>query len=140
MNPMDAECDATRVAAMTTQRAKTPKRILVVDDDRDGAEAVAVLLRLEGHTVDTAYDGVEALGVASRFHPQVVLLDVSMPELDGFDVAVRMRVNSWARGLKLIAVTGWNRAEDRDMARRSSFDGFLVKPLDFDRLLELLEE
>jgi len=137
---MNAECDATRVASMTTQRAKTPKRILVVDDDRDGAEAVAVLLRFEGHTVETAYDGVEALGMASRFHPQVVLLDVSMPELDGFDVAVRMRVNSWARGLKLIAVTGWNRAEDRDLARRSSFDGFLVKPLDFDRLLELLEE
>jgi CheY-like chemotaxis protein len=137
---MNAECDATRVTSMTTQRAKTPKRILVVDDDRDGAEAVAVLLRFEGHTVETAYDGVEALGMASRFHPQVVLLDVSMPELDGFDVAVRMRVNSWARGLKLIAVTGWNRAEDRDLARRSSFDGFLVKPLDFDRLLELLEE
>jgi CheY-like chemotaxis protein len=123
-----------------SQQAKTPRRILVVDDDRDGAEATAVLLRLEGHTVETAYDGVEALGVANRFHPQVVLLDVSMPELDGFDVAVRMRVNSWAKGLKLIAVTGWNRAEDRDLARRSSFDGFLVKPLDFDRLLELLEE
>jgi CheY-like chemotaxis protein len=123
-----------------SQQAKTPKRILVVDDDRDGAEATAVLLRLEGHTVETAYDGVEALGVANRFHPQVVLLDVSMPELDGFDVAVRMRVNSWAKGLKLIAITGWNRAEDRDLARRSSFDGFLVKPLDFDRLLELLEE
>ncbi len=121
-------------------QAKTPRRILVVDDDRDGAEATAVLLRLEGHTVETAYDGVEALGVANRFHPQVVLLDVSMPELDGFDVAVRMRVNSWAKGLRLIAVTGWNRAEDRDLARRSSFDGFLVKPLDFDRLLELLEE
>jgi two-component system, chemotaxis family, CheB/CheR fusion protein len=125
---------------MTPEVAKTPKRILVVDDDRDGAEAAAVLLRLEGHTVETAYDGVEALGVASRFHPQVVLLDVSMPELDGFDVAVRMRVNSWAKGLKLIAVTGWNRAEDRDLARRSSFDGFLVKPLDFDQLIELLEE
>jgi CheY-like chemotaxis protein len=123
-----------------SQQVKTPKRILVVDDDRDGAEATAVLLRLEGHTVETAYDGVEALGVANRFHPQVVLLDVSMPELDGFDVAVRMRVNSWAKGLRLIAITGWNRAEDRDLARRSSFDGFLVKPLDFDRLLELLEE
>jgi CheY-like chemotaxis protein len=123
-----------------SQQAKTPKRILVVDDDRDGAEAVAVLLRLDGHTVETAYDGVEALGVANRFHPEVVLLDVSMPELDGFDVAVRMRVNSWAKGLKLIAVTGWNRAEDRDLARRSSFHGFLVKPLDFDRLNELLEE
>ncbi len=120
--------------------SQAPKRILVVDDDRDGAEAIAVLLRMEGHNVETAYDGVEALGVASRFHPQVVLLDVSMPELDGFDVAVRMRVNSWAKGLKLIAITGWNRAEDRDLARRSSFDGFLVKPLDFDRLLELLEE
>jgi CheY-like chemotaxis protein len=119
---------------------KEPKRILVVDDDRDGAEAVAVLLRLEGHTVETAYDGVEALGIASRFHPQVVLLDVSMPELDGFDVAVRMRVNAWARGLKLIAVTGWSRAEDREMARRSSFDGFLEKPLDFDRLLGLLDK
>lgn len=135
---MNADCDASSVAAIA-QRKKNSKRILVVDDDRDGAEAVAVLLRLEGHTVETAYDGVEALGVASRFHPQVVLLDVSMPELDGFDVAVRMRVNAWARGLKLIALTGWNRAEDRELARRSSFDGFLVKPLDFGRLVELLD-
>ena len=81
-------------------------RILIADDDRDETESLAILLRLKNHTVATAYDGVEALRIAAEFKPQVALLDLSMPELDGYDVAVQLRQQPWAADLKLIAVTG----------------------------------
>jgi CheY-like chemotaxis protein len=133
---LEGSCDSgTAPDPPTTAHSS---RVLVVDDDRDGAEALAILLRLAGHTVETAYDGVEALSAAERFRPQVVLLDVAMPDLDGFDVAVRMRARGWASGLKVIAVTGHNRAEDRELARRSRFDGYLLKPVDFAQLSALL--
>jgi len=108
--------------------------ILVVDDERDSAETLAVWLRVEGYRAETAYDGVEALRVAAGCRPDLVLLDISMPEIDGFDVASKLRAEPWARNLRIVAVTGWNRVDDRERARTTGFDEYLVKPLDFDRL------
>jgi DNA-binding response OmpR family regulator len=113
--------------------------ILVVDDDRDSAEALAVLLRVEGYRAETSYDGIEALRVAAGYQPDLVLLDISMPELDGFDVASRLRAEPWARNLRIVAVTGWKRVDDRERARTAGFDEYLVKPLDFDRLKAVLD-
>ena len=112
--------------------------ILVVDDDRDSAETLAVLLRVEGYRAETAYDGVEALRVAESCQPQLVLLDISMPEIDGFDVAAKLRERTWARNLRVVAITGWNRVDDRERARMAGFDEYLVKPLDLERLKAVL--
>jgi CheY-like chemotaxis protein len=113
-------------------------RILVVDDDRDGAESLALLLRMERYATQTAYDGMEALRLAREFAPHVVLLDISMPELDGFDVASRLRSEPWAHPLRVIALTAWNRFDDRARARVAGFDGYLVKPVDFAMLQQML--
>jgi DNA-binding response OmpR family regulator len=112
--------------------------ILVVDDDRDSAETLAVLLRVEGYRAETAYDGIEALRVAESCQPQLVLLDISMPEIDGFDVAAKLRERTWARNLRVVAITGWNRVDDRERARMAGFDEYLVKPLDLERLKAVL--
>jgi DNA-binding response OmpR family regulator len=112
--------------------------ILVVDDDRDSAETLAVLLRVVGYRAETAYDGIEALRVAESCQPQLVLLDISMPEIDGFDVAAKLRERTWARNLRVVAITGWNRVDDRERARMAGFDEYLVKPLDLERLKAVL--
>jgi DNA-binding response OmpR family regulator len=112
--------------------------ILVVDDERDSAETLAVLLRVEGYRAETAYDGMEALRVAESCQPQLVLLDISMPEIDGFDVAAKLRERPWARNLRVVAITGWNRVDDRERARMAGFDEYLVKPLDLERLKAVL--
>lgn len=112
--------------------------ILVVDDERDSAESLAVLLRIEGYRVETAYDGIEAVRLAAACQPHVALLDISMPEIDGFDVATKLREQPWAADLRLVAVTGWNRIDDRERARVAGFDEYLVKPLDFARLQAVL--
>jgi DNA-binding response OmpR family regulator len=112
--------------------------ILVVDDDRDSAETLAVLLRVEGYRAETAYDGIEALRVAESCQPQLVLLDISMPEIDGFDVAAKLRERTWARNVRVVAITGWNRVDDRERARMAGFDEYLVKPLDLERLKAVL--
>jgi CheY-like chemotaxis protein len=114
--------------------------ILVVDDDRDSAETLAVLLRVDGYRVETAYDGMEAVRVAANCQPQLVLLDISMPEIDGFDVATKLRAQPWARNLRIVAVTGWNRVDDRERARTAGFDEYLVKPLDLPQLKTVLHQ
>ena len=98
----------------------------------------ALLLRMEGYSTQSAYDGMEALRVAREFQPHVVLLDISMPELDGFDVASRLHAEAWAGGLRVIALTAWNRFDDRARARAVGFDGYLVKPVDFALLQQML--
>jgi len=106
------------------------RRILVVDDSRDSAESLAIFLRSCGHEVEVAYDGTEALAIAERFVPQVVLLDLGLPDLDGTDVAGRLRAKPGGRQLRLIATTGWQRSEDLKLAETVGFDAYLLKPLD----------
>jgi len=113
-------------------------RILVVDDNRDAADSLAMLLRTTGNDIRTAYDGLEAVQVASEFRPDVVLLDIGLPKIDGHEVAQRIRKESWGRQMCLIAVTGWSDETDRARSRAAGFDHHLVKPLDPGHLAQLL--
>ena len=107
-----------------------PRRILVVDDNVDAATTLQLLLKSLGHEACTAYDGQHALGMAAAFRPDVVLLDIGMPGLDGYEVARRLREMSRDRALRIIAVTGWGQEADRKRSRDAGFDVHLVKPVD----------
>jgi PAS domain S-box-containing protein len=114
------------------------RRILVVDDNVDAARSLALLLRLWGHTVRTAYDGPSALAAAAADPPEVVLLDIGMPGMDGYEVARRLRAQAELRSALLVAVTGYGQDEDRRRAFAAGFDRHLTKPLDPDALQALL--
>jgi PAS domain S-box-containing protein len=116
------------------------RRILVVDDNRDSAESLAMLLRFGGDEVETAFDGIEALELAERFRPHIALLDIGMPRLNGYDTCRRLREQTWGQGMVLIAQTGWGQEQDRQRASEAGFDGHLVKPVDYEELTRLLVE
>jgi signal transduction histidine kinase len=128
--------------AMSSTRATTSgtlsRKILVVDDNVDAADALAMLLRLSGHDAVTAFDGVEALGLAANFRPDIVLLDIGMPRLDGYGTARAMRAEPWGRDLKLVALTGWGQPKDRDRTVEAGFDAHLVKPVATEALMEII--
>lgn len=113
-------------------------RLLVVDDNVDSAESFAILLRFSGHEVRTAYDGPSALGMVADYAPRVVLLDIGLPGMDGYEVARRLRQHPATAGALLIAVSGYGQAEDRNCSREAGFDHHLVKPVDFEELGSLL--
>jgi PAS domain S-box-containing protein len=113
----------------------TRRRVLVVDDNEDAAESLATLLRLSGHSVQVAYDGAGAIALAETAHPDVVVLDLGMPRMSGFEVARWLRRQPWGAGIRLIAVTGWGQEEDRRRSREAGFDRHLTKPVDPDDLL-----
>jgi PAS domain S-box-containing protein len=113
-------------------------RILAVDDNRDAAASLGMLLRIMGHDVRTAHDGLEAIELADEFRPDVTLLDIGLPKLNGYEAARRIRQQPWGRGMVLIATTGWGQESDRRLSRESGFDHHLVKPLDPAALLDLL--
>jgi signal transduction histidine kinase/ActR/RegA family two-component response regulator len=123
----------TAVAAESARR-----RILIADDNRDAAMSLALLLEMEGHDVRRAHDGVEALEIAEAFRPDVVVLDIGMPRLDGYGAARELRARPWAQKVLLLALTGWGQQEDKRLAREAGFDHHLVKPVDPDALRELL--
>jgi len=116
------------------------RRVLIVDDLQDSAESLAVLLRLAGHETHVAYDGAEAVEAANELRPDVVLLDLGMPQLSGLDACRQIRAQPWARDVLMIAVTGWGQDSDRQRSRDAGFDAHLVKPLDFAELEQLLDE
>jgi CheY-like chemotaxis protein len=116
-----------------------PRRILVVDDNRDAADMLATLLATLGATTHVAHSGDAALSVLESFRPDVVLLDIGMPDLDGYEVARRIRAHPEHCHALLIALTGWGQAQDQARSRAAGFDHHLIKPLDVDRLRELLE-
>jgi signal transduction histidine kinase len=113
-------------------------RILLADDNRDALDSLATLLQCDGHEVHTAADGAEALALAAVCRPDVMLLDIGMPKLDGYEVARRVRAEPWGKGTVLIALTGWGQDEDRRRSREVGFDNHLVKPLDPDKLSAML--
>jgi DNA-binding response OmpR family regulator len=117
----------------------TPRRILVVDDNPDSASSLEKVLTLSGHEAMTAGDGLTAVAEAERFRPDVVLLDIGLPRLNGYDACRLIREHSWGANMILIAVTGWGEEEDRRRSRDAGFDGHLVKPVDPDELTGLLE-
>ena len=114
------------------------RRILVVDDNRDSADSLAMLLRLVGHDVRTAHDGRQALVVAATYRPDLVLLDIGLPGMDGFAVARHLRSQPELAGVVLVALTGYGSDEDRRQAQAAGFNYHMVKPLDLDALQELL--
>ncbi|MPZ45264.1 MAG: response regulator [Betaproteobacteria bacterium] len=114
------------------------RRILIVDDNRDAAISLSMLLELSGNKTETAYDGLAAIDAAARFEPDVVLLDIGLPGLNGYEVARRMRNEPWGKQVKLVAVTGWGHPEDRERAIAAGFDAHLLKPVDHAALVKLL--
>ncbi len=114
------------------------RRILIVDDNEDGAESLALLLELSGHETLKAFDGMEALEAAERFRPDAVLLDIGLPGLNGYEVCRRIREEPWGKDVVLVAVTGWGQDEDRHRSRQAGFNTHMVKPVDHDALMKLL--
>ena len=113
-------------------------RVLVVDDNKDSAITLSMFLRIMGNETRSAFDGDEALRVASQFRPQVMVLDIGLPKLSGYEVARRIRQEPWGREMILIAVTGWGQEEDKQHSKEAGFDHHLVKPVDPAGLTELL--
>jgi CheY-like chemotaxis protein/two-component sensor histidine kinase len=118
---------------LTAQRLK----ILVVDDNRDAAETLSLLLELKGHEVQQAYNGENAVQLAEQFRPQMVLLDLGMPKMNGYEACRQIRNHAWGAQMTLIAVTGWGQEDDRRKSTNAGFDGHLVKPVDPATLEEL---
>jgi len=116
------------------------KRVLVVDDNADSAESLSLLLELMGHTVCTAHDGEQALAEAEGFRPDLVLMDIGMPRMDGYEAARRLRQQDWAHSVVLVALTGWGQDEDRRRSEAAGFDHHLIKPVDPAALETLLTQ
>jgi signal transduction histidine kinase len=114
------------------------RNILIADDNQDALESLALMLRLEGHEVHCASDGEEALALAGQRKPEIVVLDVGMPKLDGCEVARRIRAESWGRDAILVALTGWGQEIDRRRSREAGFDMHLVKPVDPATICDML--
>jgi len=113
-------------------------RVLIADDLKDSADSLAILLSLSGHEAQTAYDGEEAIRKAVRLKPDVALLDIGMPKLNGYDLCKRIRAEEWGQHAFLVAVTGWGQEGDRRRAKEAGFDCHLVKPVDPVALMRLM--
>ena len=134
----DQPADDSKVSSKPQRMLMHYGRILVVDDNRDSAESLARLLQVCGNETLTAFDGLEALEVGSEFRPNVVLLDLGMPNLNGYDTARRIRQQPWGQNAVLIALTGWGKDEDRRRSGEAGFDSHVVKPVVVEQLDALL--
>jgi PAS domain S-box-containing protein len=135
-----APATAAREPSTDTSAARTARRILVVDDNQDSAESLALLLELSGHEVRTAHDGVEGVEAAATFRPDVILLDIGLPKLNGYEAARRIREQQGGKQVVLVAVTGWGQEEDRRRSGEAGFDAHMVKPVDPNTLGTLLAQ
>jgi len=118
--------------------AVTPRRILLADDNRDAAESLAIILRLEGHEVELAHDGDAALRAFEAGRPDVALLDIGMPKSNGYEVARQIRAVAGGEDVLLIAITGWAQDSDKAQSRAAGFDHHLTKPIEPESLIGLL--
>jgi CheY-like chemotaxis protein len=116
------------------------RRVLVVDDNRDSAASMASMLELVGHEVRTAHDGLDAVAIAGAFRPEVILMDVGMPRLNGLDATRRIREQPWGKDITVVALTGWGQEGDRARSRAAGCDGHLVKPVHLADLAPFLDE
>jgi CheY-like chemotaxis protein len=121
-----------------TSRDGSRHRILVVDDNRDAADSLALVLRLTGHQIEMAHDGLEAVQAAAVFRPDVVLLDIGMPRMNGYEVARYLREQPWGKDMALIALSGWGQEKDKQRALEAGFDHHLTKPVEAAALEKLL--
>jgi signal transduction histidine kinase len=129
-----------KLSSRPGELASISRRVLIADDNQDSAESLAMLLRIEGHEVVVAHDGQEALAAIAQFNPEFALLDIGMPRLNGYEVALKIREADPALSVKLIAVTGWGQHSDKARARFSGFDHHFTKPVEPERLMELLRD
>ena len=114
-------------------------RVLLADDNRDTADSFAMLLEMNGYRVTVGYNGAEALQLARHTLPSVMILDIGMPDINGYEVARRIRTEAWGRDLYLVAVTGWGQKEDKARAIAAGFDHHLTKPVDPDEVENVLQ-
>jgi signal transduction histidine kinase len=114
------------------------RRVLVVDDDHTVAQSLSLLLRVLGNQIEIAHDGLEAIALAERFQPEVMLLDIGMPIIDGYETCRRIRAEPWGKSIKIVALTGWGTAEDRRKSAEAGFDAHLVKPAAASSLSQVL--
>ena len=118
----------------------TGRRVLIADDNKDAADSLAMLLEIDGHEVRVAHSGHAALALAQVFRPEVVLLDIGMPELSYYEVATALRKEPWGKEMQLIALTGWGQESDRRRTKSAGFDWHLTKPIDIDTLYTVLRD
>jgi PAS domain S-box-containing protein len=141
--PLWTEGDASTRRATpdpTTEPGPTGYRILIADDNRDAADSLALLLGLHGHAVRVANSGKSALALANSFRPDIAVLDIGMPELNGYEVARQLRREPWGRAMKLIALTGWGQESDKRRAIDAGFDLHFTKPIDIAQMQALIAE
>ncbi|HEX7237069.1 MAG TPA: PAS domain-containing protein [Gammaproteobacteria bacterium] len=129
-----------QIVVRPAHAASAARRVLVVDDSADAADSLAMLLELEGHDVSTAYTAAAALDKAERLQPDVAFIDIGLPQMDGYEVARRLRASERCRAIRLVALTGYGQPDDRDEARRAGFDHHLVKPADLESVDAILSE
>jgi PAS domain S-box-containing protein len=135
----ESEPAPPRFATATPDGAPAPHRILVIDDNVDGCRTLGALLQLKGQEVRTAFGGVEGLQLAESWRPDIAVIDIGMPDLNGYEVCRRLRREPWGAAMMLIACTGWGQQEDRDRATEAGFDAHLVKPVEPAALMRLLD-
>ena len=119
-------------------KSRIPRRILVVDDNADAADSLGMLFEVRGDEVRIAYGGIEALATEVAFKPAVVLLDIGMPKLSGYDVARRIR-DARGASVLIVAITGWGQEDDRQRARDAGIDHHFTKPVDFESLADIID-
>jgi signal transduction histidine kinase len=132
------QLDGIAPDASSPVKAQTIRKVLVVDDNKDGAEMLAHSLASMGHRVRVAHDGMSALDTAAKFHPEVALLDIGLPVMDGYELAGRLREMPGGHDIRLIAITGYGQSGDRDASRAAGFSDHLVKPVDTESLRDVL--
>jgi PAS domain S-box-containing protein len=136
--PLPAESTLTQPETPAAAPPAPNRRFLIVDDNVDAAVSLAMLLQIGGHEAELAHDGLQALDDAGRLRPDVILLDIGLPKLNGYDVCRQIRAQPWGASVLLVALTGWGQEEDRRRSREAGFDHHLVKPVDPDELMRLL--
>jgi len=115
-------------------------RILIVDDNRDAARSLALLFELAGNETHTAHDGQEAVDAAARLRPDVILLDIGLPKLNGLEACREIRQHPWSKSIVIVGLTGWGQDDDRQKSREAGFDAHLIKPADFGEITRLLDK
>jgi signal transduction histidine kinase len=136
--PITPEEPQLRPITPPHEKFATARRVLVVDDNRDAAESLAMFLKLTGHDTHIAHDGLEAVEKAEQLSPDIILLDIGLPKINGLEAARRIRAQSRGKKLVLVALTGWGQDADRQKSREAGFDAHVVKPVEFDALTSLL--
>jgi DNA-binding response OmpR family regulator len=131
------QATVSRLSSKDVPLAK-PLRVLVVDDNRNTVESLTMLLDLHGNTTHTAYDGLEAVKLAEAVRPEIILLDIGLPQIDGYEACRRIREHAWGRDMIVVALTGLGHDDDRLKSRQAGFDMHLVKPVDPEILLAVL--